>query len=151
MTSVNDKIVELSHSIHNIELQISKLKSIQNKFNKFEVCFYDGRRFKDGICFTQEVNDIATHVDFYTSCSCCADAALYCSPYVLFDGNKVYCDPIEYHIGDCAFNGGYYFEENYLNVVKNKNISSRVIEIIEEYKSKNSYEAFENLGENESE
>ena len=135
----NDKIIELEHQIYKHILDINNIKKLQTKFKDLK--FYSGRRFNKGAYYTSEVNSLVDNIDIYDSCSCCNDAALYCSSYLIVDGIRVYSNPIEFYIAESAGNGTYYFKEDYICELINENINRQVIDKIEDYKNEYSYES----------
>jgi len=84
--------------------------------------------------YTLEVNRIVLEADIWHSCSCCPDAPLFISPYIVVNSIKVFSDPPKICIGQMnAYGYGEIPDENWEETLKNHNLPETIIEQVRIY------------------
>ena len=79
------------------------------------------------------VNTIATEADIHHSCGCCSDSPLLVRPYVNKDGQKIYCIPESFNVGEKSYSGGDRPNSGWVKDLQDAGITKEVIEIVKEY------------------
>jgi hypothetical protein len=112
--------MKVSDKIKQEESKLSFEKRLVEKFPDVETT-------SKGKYHSKMVNSIATDIDYWHSCGCCYDAALYAAPYVEFEGKKIYSSPIEITIGE-HYSWTESVDENWEQLLQKHNISSQAID-----------------------
>jgi hypothetical protein len=87
---------------------------------------------------SSSVNLMATDVDFTHSCGCCPDSALYAKFYIMFEGEKIYADPVEISIGEKnEWGGGENIDTDWKETLIKYNINPDLFPEIEKYRIEN--------------
>lgn len=126
MNNLNDYI-EIEQNKLDIIKKISKLyptvQFVQTRWNKY-------------LC-ADEINQIATNVDFTHSCGCCEDSVLYAMPYIIFDNTKIYSNPPQILIGEKCSSGGEIASDNWQIKLREHQINNNIVLQIQKFFANN--------------
>lgn len=87
---------------------------------------------------SKSVNAKVTNIEFKHSCGCCSDAPLYAKCYLLYNGIKVYTEPVEICIGQGnAYGNGEIVDYNWKSTFEKYNINKSVNSIVEKFIEEN--------------
>lgn len=91
------------------------LEVITNRWNKEYYC-------------SSVVNEKAIDYHCWHSCGCCADAPLYCNPYIKHGSIYVYAKPLNINIGEkCPYEHSDRLYDNWKEILSNHNINDTII------------------------
>lgn len=128
MAEISKSIEQLEKEVLDKNNEISRLKSLQEKFPDLES--YTNRWKK--VRYTSKlVNNIVTDCEIYHGCGCCNDSPLKISPYIKTEFGNVYSSPCEFIIGEKYWDGGDEETPNWQNILIKENIPEAIIKIAE--------------------
>ena len=137
--NIKKYIDKLKEEIVFRETEIKQLEKLVEKFPDLEVTFnrWDRKRYSSSY-----VNKEATDCSLNASCGCCSDAEIRVHPYLIYDGTKIYSNPVHIGVGQGNYDGGDSAYNNWKKNLRKHNISQVVIDKVKKYfeKEKNRYD-----------
>lgn len=127
--SILQKIEEIDKTIENCLFIKEAAIVLSKKFNDLEY----SRSRRANFFISSEVNSLADNCDIYHY-----ESDIIVRPYYIYDKYKAYSNPMEFWVGeDNCGEYGFMPAENWIKSLKNKNISDKVIVIVQAYFDKN--------------
>lgn len=124
-----------------MDQKIKEMKQTAEKLERIKQQFPDLKEHSDRwrkiTLQAKSANEKCTNIAFWHSCGCCSDSPYYANPYLVFEGEKIYSDPMEICIGEGSYTNN--IDEDWEEILKSKEISQQAIdsarkEILQEMK-----------------
>lgn len=130
MSELKDRL-QLQISMQNKELELTKrfpdLKEHLNRWKHRRLC-------------SKSFNSMTVSAEISHNCGCCSDSPLEVWPYVEVDGIRVFSDPPVFAVGERSNSRGEIEYEGWQETLKKDNISQAVIDYVQAYFDKYTYE-----------